>query len=48
MNDMKDIISWLREIEQMAGDTYQKAAAVYADDIKLKKLLDRSFKNHSF
>ncbi len=41
MKDMRDIINWLRKIEQMAGDVYQQAAAVYADDIKLRKFLDR-------
>jgi two-component system chemotaxis response regulator CheY len=37
---MKEIIKWLREIEHLANHVYLEAAAIYADDIKLKKFLD--------
>lgn len=48
MKEMKDIVGWLCEIERMAGDVYRKAAAVYADDLKLKKFLDRSAEDEAW
>jgi|WetSurMetagenome_2_1015567.scaffolds.fasta_scaffold171422_2 hypothetical protein len=39
---MKDIINWLREIEHLANQVYLQAAAIYENDVKLKKFLDRT------
>jgi hypothetical protein len=35
---MKDIINWLREIEHLANQVYLQAAAIYKNDVKLKKI----------
>ncbi len=45
---MKEIIKWLREIEHLANQVYLQAAAVYADDIKLKKFLDHTAEDEAW
>ena len=37
---MKEIINWLREIEHLANEVYEKAASIYADDLKFKRFLE--------
>jgi two-component system, chemotaxis family, chemotaxis protein CheY len=39
---MKEIIKWLREVEHLAVDMYQKAASIYSDDDTLKKFLEHN------
>ena len=39
---MKDIVTWLREVERLACEFYQEAAAYFADDPKLKKFLQQT------
>ncbi len=39
---MKEIIEWLREIERLACEMYEKAASVYANDNVLKKFLENN------
>lgn len=38
---MREIISWLREVEHLAGEVYQQAAAIHADDPVFARFLAR-------
>jgi CheY-like chemotaxis protein len=45
---MKDIINWLREVEHLANQVYLQAAAIYENDVKLKKFLDRTAEDEAW
>jgi CheY-like chemotaxis protein len=40
MNDMNDVVNWLRRIEHLANEIYLQAASYYAADPKLKNFLE--------
>ncbi len=42
MNDLKDIVKWLRGLEHDATEFYLHAASVYSDDPRLKKFLEHT------
>lgn len=45
---MKEIISWLREIEHLANEIYLQAASIYVDDLSFKKFLEHTAEDEAW
>lgn len=45
---MKEIVNWLREIEHLAGEMYQQAASIFANDGRLKEFLEHTAEDEAW